>query len=59
VVPDDDLSNDLVTANPNTRQQQNQSQQSFGANSTAMTLVGAFVEAAIEINEDDQKLIQI
>ena len=59
VVPDDDLSNEFVTANPVTRQMQNQSATSFAANETAKTFVGAFVEAAIEIDEDDQKLIQI
>ena len=59
VVPDDDLSNEFVTANPVTRQMHNQSSTNFAANETAKTFVGAFVEAAIEIDEDDQKLIQI
>ena len=59
VVPEDDLSNEFVTGNPNPRQHPNLSPTSFAPNETAKTFVGALVESAIHIDEDDQKLIQI
>ena len=51
VVHDDDFTNDMVTSVA--QRVHNASQQSFGANSTAMTFSGALVEAAIHTDSEE------
>lgn len=52
-----DVYGELTKANLEAAQLEDPAAESFGANETARTFAGAFMNAAIDINPDDQKLI--